>query len=82
MLGKVESYHGLSLTNMSIIPSNLTDGSGYILFGLVGNPTRTAFDFVIIDGEFYDVSGKLVGVQTAPIIKSNLLPDEKKRIQT
>ena len=77
MVGKVELNYGLSVTNVSVIPSNLTDGPGYTFLGIVDNPTQRAFDFVTVYGEFYNASGNLEGLQTAHIIKKNLLPTEK-----
>ncbi len=75
--GKTQSNYGLSVANISIIPTQFGNKSGYTFFGLVTNPTKNAFDSVNIDGEFYNDSGKLVGLQTAKVVKSVLLPGEK-----
>lgn len=47
LVGKTESYYGLSVANISIIPSNFDNKSGYTFFGLVVNPTKKTFDSVI-----------------------------------
>ena len=80
--GETESYYGLSITNVSIVPTNFGDKWGYTFFGLVFNPTKKTFDSVNVDGEFYDPSGKLVGLQTAEVVKSGPVTRRKGRIQT
>ncbi len=77
LVGKTDSHYGLSVTNISIVTTNFDNKSGYTIFGLVFNPTTKSFDSVDIDGEFYDPSGELVGLQTAKVVKSVLLPGEK-----